>query len=183
MLDAPVSGGQKGAVEATLSIMVGGRAALLERCLPILKCMGATIVHIGEEVGAGQVAKACNQMVVGVTIGVVAEALVAGAKAGVDPEKIRSALLGGFAQSRVLDLHGRRMLDHAFEPGFRIQLHQKDLAIATSMARAYGSAVPLSALTLELMNALAAAGEGGSDHSALVEIYERLAETSLAVGA
>jgi 2-hydroxy-3-oxopropionate reductase len=176
MLDAPVSGGQKGAIEATLSIMVGGPSPVLERCIPLLQCMGTTIVHIGERVGAGQVAKACNQMVVGVTIGVVAEALTVGAKAGVDPAKIRSALLGGFAQSRVLDLHGQRMLDRAFEPGFRIHLHQKDMAIATSMARAYGAAVPLSALTLELMNALAASGQAGSDHSALVQVYERLAE-------
>jgi 2-hydroxy-3-oxopropionate reductase len=182
MLDAPVSGGQKGAIEATLSIMVGGPSATLERCRPLLECMGTTIVHIGEQVGAGQVAKACNQMVVGVTIAVVAEALVIGAKAGVDPAKIRSALLGGFAQSRVLDLHGQRMLDRTFEPGFRIRLHQKDLAIATSMARSYGAAVPLSALTLELMNGLAAAGNGESDHSALVQVYERLAETTVSNG-
>jgi 2-hydroxy-3-oxopropionate reductase len=180
MLDAPVSGGQKGAVEGTLSIMVGGPETVLDRCRPLLQCLGTTIVHIGDEVGAGQVAKACNQMVVGVTIGVVAEALVAAAKAGVDPERIREALLGGFAQSRILDLHGRRMLDRAFDPGFRIRLHQKDLAIGTSMARTYGTPAPLTALTLELMNAAAAAGAGESDHSALVLVYERLAEDSVA---
>jgi 2-hydroxy-3-oxopropionate reductase len=181
MLDAPVSGGQKGAIEAALSIMVGGPATVLERCQTVLACLGTTIVHVGEDPGSGQVAKACNQMVVGVTIGIVAEALVAGAKAGVDPSKIRSALLGGFAQSRVLEIHGQRMLDHAFEAGFRIRLHQKDLAIATSMARAYGAAVPLSALTLELMNGLAAGGEADSDHSALAEVYERLADTSISL--
>lgn len=179
MLDAPVSGGQKGAIEATLSIMVGGPSAVLERCLPLLECLGKTIVHIGDEPGSGQVAKACNQMVVGVTIGVVAEALVAGAKAGVDPAKIRSALLGGFAQSRILEIHGQRMLDHDFQPGFRVRLHVKDMAIATSMARAYGASVPLSALTLELMNALGASDEGDSDHSALLHVYERLAEVNV----
>jgi len=178
-LDAPVSGGQKGAIEGTLSIMVGGPSAVFERCLPLLGCMGKTIVHIGEEPGSGQVTKACNQMVVGITIGAVAEALVAGAKAGVDPAKIREALLGGFAQSRILEIHGQRMLDHEFDPGFRTRLHVKDLAIATSMARAYGASTPLSALTLELMNALSAADEGDSDHSALLRVYERLADVTI----
>lgn len=174
-LDAPVSGGEKGAVEGTLSIMVGGPLEVFERCLPLLECMGQSIVHIGGT-GTGQIAKLCNQMIVGTTIAAVGEALVVGAKAGADPAKIREALLGGFAQSRILDVHGQRMLEGALQPGFRIRLHQKDVGIALDAARSFSAAAPLTALVAQLMNSAIAAGEGDRDHSALIRVYESLAD-------
>lgn len=141
MLDAPVSGGQIGAQNATLSIMVGGKADTLERVRPILATLGTTIVHVGDH-GAGQVAKACNQMLVAQTIIAVAEALLFAQANGVDPEKVRSALLGGFAQSRVLDVHGQRMLNDDFKPGFKMRLHQKDLAIVAAELERLGIQLP-----------------------------------------
>lgn len=177
-LDAPVSGGERGAIDGTLSIMAGGPGATFERCLPILECLGGSIVRVGEA-GAGQVAKACNQMIVGINIAAVAEALVLGAKAGVDPARIREALLGGFAQSRVLEVHGERMLNHASAPGFRIRLHQKDLGIALDMASSFGASASLSANVLQLMNASVASGGAELDHSAVAQVYEALANHSL----
>jgi 2-hydroxy-3-oxopropionate reductase len=178
MLDAPVSGGQVGAINATLSIMVGGRQGVFDRCLPIFQAMGKNIVLIGDS-GAGQVAKACNQIVVGLTIEAVSEALVLAAKAGVDPAKVREALLGGFAQSRILDLHGGRMLRRDFVPGFRLGLHEKDLNIALSTARELGVALPATALVHEMMNAMKASGRGELDHSALVTFLEDLARVEV----
>ena len=140
MLDAPVSGGEAGAISATLSIMIGGKPLAVERAMPIFQALGKNIVHVGD-VGAGQVTKAANQMVVGTTIAIVSEALVLAAKAGVDPSKVRQALLGGFAQSKILEAHGQRMLDRNFKPGFRIRLHEKDMKIALSTGSEYG--VPL----------------------------------------
>jgi 2-hydroxy-3-oxopropionate reductase len=172
-LDAPVSGGQVGAQNATLSIMVGGSAAAFERAKPILEKMGKNIVHVGEA-GAGQVTKAANQVVVAVTIAAVSEALLLAAKAGVDPAKVREALLGGFAQSRILDLHGNRMLQRNFQPGFKVRLHRKDMSIILDTARELGLALPTSAAVAELMNALMANGGGELDHSALVTILEKM---------
>ena len=174
MLDAPVSGGDVGARQGTLSIMVGGKAEVLERVLPILNLMGKNIVHIGES-GAGQVAKACNQIVVALTIEAISEALVLAAKAGVDPAAVRKALLGGFAQSRILDLHGQRLLARNFSPGFRAALQHKDLKIALETGRAYGVPLPGTGLVHELYGALLAAGRGDLDHSALATMVENLA--------
>jgi len=172
-LDAPVSGGQVGARNATLSIMVGGTVSAFERAKPILEIMGKNIVHVGEA-GAGQVTKAANQIVVAVTIAAVSEALVLAAKAGVDPSRVREALLGGFAQSPILDLHGNRMLQRNFQPGFRTALHRKDMAIVLNTARELELALPVSATVAELMNALIASGGGELDHSALVTVLEKL---------
>ena len=131
MIDAPVSGGEAGAIGATLSIMMGGKVTAVERAMPIFQALGKNIVHVGDA-GAGQVTKAANQMVVGTTIAIVSEALVLAAKAGVDPAKVRQALLGGFAQSKILEAHGQKMLERNFKPGFRIRLHEKDMKIALS---------------------------------------------------
>jgi 2-hydroxy-3-oxopropionate reductase len=177
-LDAPVSGGEQGAREATLAIMVGGSQPAYDRALPLLRCLGTTVTYMGAA-GAGQVTKACNQMVVGITIAAVSEALALGAKAGIDPARIREVLLGGFASSRVLDAHGRRMLDGNFEPGGRLALHCKDLDIALDVARQIDAAAPLSSLVLQLMHAAAAAGDGDLDHAVLVRVYERLNRTQV----
>ncbi len=174
-LDAPVSGGQKGAVEATLSIMVGGPSAAFERVLPVFQVMGKNIVHIGEEPGSGQVAKACNQIIVGITIMAVAEALTLARKAGVDVAKVRQALLGGFAQSRILDLHGQRIIDRNFAPGFRIKLHQKDLGIAMASGRAYGVPLLATGLVNEVLGSLVAQGHQDLDHSGIARFVESLA--------
>jgi 2-hydroxy-3-oxopropionate reductase len=173
-LDAPVSGGEQGAIDGTLSIMVGGPAHVFEQCLPILEVLGGSVVRVGEH-GAGQVTKLCNQMVVGTTISIVAEALVLAAKSGVDPAAVRQVLLGGFAQSRILDVHGQRMLDGDFRPGFRSVLHQKDLANALDAARGTASPSPLTAEVMQLLTALQAAEGGDLDHSALFTVYEGLA--------
>lgn len=172
-LDAPVSGGQVGAQNATLSIMVGGSTMAFERARPIFEKMGKNVVLVGEA-GAGQVTKAANQIIVAVTIAAVSEALLLAAKAGVDPAKVREALLGGFAQSRILDLHGNRMLHRNFAPGFKIKLHRKDMNIILNTARELGLALPASASVAELMNALIAHGGGELDHSALVTVLEKL---------
>ncbi|MGQ9491016.1 MAG: 2-hydroxy-3-oxopropionate reductase [Anaerolineae bacterium] len=173
-LDAPVSGGQVGAQNATLSIMVGGSVEAFERGRPIFEKLGKNIVHVGEA-GAGQVTKAANQIVVAVTLAAVSEALVLAAKAGVDPARVREALLGGFAQSRILDLHGNRILQRNFQPGFKARLHRKDLSIILDTARELGVALPATGVVTELMNALIARGGGELDHSALVTVLEELA--------
>lgn len=175
MLDAPVSGGETGAVAGTVAIMVGGDEAAFERCLPLLRSMGGSVVRVGGP-GAGQLTKACNQIVVGCTLAGVAEALVLAAKAGVDAAKVREVLLGGFAQSRILDVHGERMLDGNFTPGFRASLHRKDLVNALDAGRTYGSSLVLSSLVAELLGAQVAAGDGDLDHSAVVKVYEAMAD-------
>ena len=152
MLDAPVSGGQVGAQNATLSIMVGGPVEIFEKIKPFLEIMGKNIVHIGGN-GDGQTCKVANQIVVALTIEAVAEALLFASKAGADPVKVRSALLGGFAQSRILELHGERMIKRTFQPGFRVRLHQKDLNLALESARKMGLSLPNTAMAQELFNA------------------------------
>jgi len=179
LLDAPVSGGQVGAAQATLSIMVGGDPAALEQVRPVLAAMGKTILHIGAS-GAGQVAKACNQVVIAVTIEAVAEALVLAAKAGVDPAKVRAALLGGYAYSRVLEGHGERFLARDFTPGFRTRLQYKDLNVALETGRVYGAPLPATALVQQLYGALMARGQADIDHSALVTVLEELAGATVA---
>ena len=165
-LDAPVSGGEKGAIDAALSIMVGGPQATFDAMLPVLQAMGKNIVRVGES-GAGQIAKAANQVVVGVTLEAVAEALALAEAAGVDPAKVRDVLLGGFAQSRILDVHGKRMLEGNFVPGFKSRLHQKDMRIATQTAAELGLDAPAAALALERFTELVDQGGGEKDHSAL----------------
>lgn len=177
-LDAPVSGGDKGAIAGTLSIMVGGESEDFARAMPLFEAMGKTIVHVGGP-GAGQTVKACNQVVVAINYAAVSEALVLGAKAGVDPRKIVQVLSGGLAASRVLELKGASMVDHQFAPGFRVDLHRKDLGIALATAREDGVPVPVTALVGQLFEALAAAGRGDLDHSALVTIYEDLAHFTI----
>lgn len=177
-LDAPVSGGDKGAIAGTLSIMVGGDAEDFQRAMPLFEAMGKTIVHVGAA-GAGQTVKACNQIVVAMNYAAVSEALVLGAKSGVDPNKIVQVLSGGLAASRVLELKGASMVAHNFEPGFRTDLHRKDLAIAMAAARASGVPTPVSAVVAQLFEALAAEGRGDLDHSALITIYEELARFNI----
>jgi 2-hydroxy-3-oxopropionate reductase len=157
MLDAPVSGGQVGAENATLSIMVGGPVDVFNQIKPYFERMGKNIVHIGDH-GDGQTCKVANQIVVALTIEAVGEALLFASKAGADPAKVRAALLGGFAQSRILELHGERMIKHNFNPGFRIRLHQKDLNLALESARSIGLSLPNTSLAQELFNAVAAQG-------------------------
>jgi 2-hydroxy-3-oxopropionate reductase len=165
-LDAPVSGGEIGAREGTLSIMVGGPEAAFQRALPLLQVMGKNITHVGD-VGSGQVCKVANQIIVGLTIEAVAEAFVLARQAGVDLEKVRSALLGGFAQSRILEVHGQRMIEGVFKPGFTLKLHRKDLNLAIDAARSLQIALPNTSATAQLMNAALAQGLGDKDHSAL----------------
>jgi len=174
MLDAPVSGGQVGAENAALSIMVGGEPGVFEKIKPYFELMGKNIVRIGGN-GDGQTCKVANQIVVALTIEAVAEALLFASKAGADPVKVRAALLGGFAQSRILDLHGERMIKRTFNPGFRIRLHQKDLNLALQAARSMGLSLPNTATAQELFNAVAAQGGIDLDHSALVFALEKLA--------
>jgi len=174
MLDAPVSGGQVGAEKATLSIMVGGQPEVFEQIKPYFEIMGKNIVHIGDN-GAGQTCKVANQIVVALTIEAIGEALLFASKAGADPAKVRAALLGGFAQSRILELHGERMIGRSFTPGFRIRLHQKDLNLALQTARNLGLSLPNTATAQELFNAVAAHGGSELDHSAMVLALETLA--------
>jgi 2-hydroxy-3-oxopropionate reductase len=181
MLDAPVSGGERGAIQGTLSIMVGGSAAALDRGRPFLEVMGSNVVHVGPA-GAGQVAKACNQLVVAATIQAVAEALLLAKKAGVDPAKVREALLGGFAGSKILEVHGQRMLADDFTPGFRSVLHRKDARIVRQTAEEVGSPVPLFEIAAQGLERLVEVGRGELDHAALVTLLEdtagvRVAET------
>ena len=171
MLDAPVSGGERGAIDGTLSIMVGGEADAFGRALPIFEVLGANIVHVGGS-GAGQVAKACNQLVVGATIEAVAEALALAERSGVDPAKVREALLGGFAGSKILEVHGQRMLDRAFTPGFRVRLHRKDARIVTEAAREAGASTPAFAVVEEQFQRLVDEGGGDLDHAALITLLD-----------
>jgi 2-hydroxy-3-oxopropionate reductase len=173
-LDAPVSGGDRGAIAGTLSIMVGGSAADFARALPLFEAMGKTIVHVGGP-GAGQVVKACNQIVVALNIAAVSEALVLGAKAGVEPEKVVEVLSGGFATSRVLEVRGPTMIQHQFAPGFRVNLHRKDLGIVLATAREQNVPLPLTAVVAQLFERLVAAGRGDLDHSSLLTAVEELA--------
>jgi 2-hydroxy-3-oxopropionate reductase len=174
LLDAPVSGGDKGAIAGTLSIMVGGDEETFSRCLPIFEALGKTIVHVGAN-GAGQVAKACNQIVVALTIEAVSEALVLGSQAGVKPEKILRVLGGGLAANRVMEMRGEGMLTHTFTPGFRIRLHHKDLGIALETGRAYGTPLPVTAIVDQMFASLETRGRGELDHSALLMHLEELA--------
>ncbi len=173
-VDAPVSGGDVGAQNATLTIMVGASIAVFERIKPIFELMGKTITYVGEN-GAGQICKVANQIIVSSTIEAVAEALLFASKAGADPEKVRQALLGGFAASRVLEVHGERMIQRRFEPGFRIELHQKDLNIALASAAALGVSLPNTATVRELFSACLAHGGAKWDNSAIVKMLEKLA--------
>ncbi len=181
MLDAPVSGGDVGAINATLSIMVGGKPEVFERIKPIFEVLGKNINLVGDS-GAGQVCKACNQIVVALTIDAVAEALTLAQKAGVDPARVRQALMGGFAQSRILEVHGQRMLDRNFRPGFRVRFHIKDLNIALSSGREYGASLPGTALTMEILKALNATGHGDDDHSAIARYIEGNSGTEIKAG-
>jgi 2-hydroxy-3-oxopropionate reductase len=170
-LDAPVSGGESSAKEGTLSIMVGGSDAAFERGLEVLRVLGSTVTHVGD-VGAGQVAKACNQLVVGATIEAVAEALTLASAAGVDPRRVRDALLGGFASSRVLTEHGKRMLDRQFTPGGRAALHAKDARIILATAARLGVPTPGFTPVATQFDALVERGGGALDHSALITLLE-----------
>lgn len=173
MLDAPVSGGQIGAVNGTLSIMVGGKEEVFRAVKPLLECMGKNIVYIGKN-GAGQVAKACNQLLIALTSEAVAEALILARQSGVDFTRVREALLGGAAQSKVLELHGKRMLESDFQPGFKARLFRKDLRIIMEMAAELDLALPGASLVTQHVNALVGAGDGDLDSSALVRVVERL---------
>jgi len=178
MLDAPVSGGQEGAREGSLTIMVGGKPEIFERMQPVLQKLGKNVTHIGSH-GAGQVAKAANQIIVGLTIEAVAEGLVFAAKSGVDPEKVRKALLGGYAQSRVLELHGQRMTDRNFVPGGKVRSHKKDIEIVMAVAREIGVYLPGTALLSHLWNALASQGGLDWDHSSVIKVLEMMSQTEV----
>lgn len=172
-LDAPVSGGEVGARGAALTIMVGGDEAVFERVKPLFELMGKNITLVGGN-GAGQTCKVANQIIVALTIEAVGEALLFASKAGVDPARVRDALMGGFAGSRILEVHGERMIKRTFDPGFRIELHQKDLNLALEGARALGLSLPNTATAQELFNACKAQGGAGWDHSAMVRALEAL---------
>ncbi len=178
-LDAPVSGGEVGAKAASLTIMVGGEEKAFERARPIFETMGKNITLVGPN-GAGQTTKVANQIVVALTIEAVAEALVFASKAGADPAKVRQALMGGLASSRILEVHGERMIKRTFDPGFRIELHQKDLNLALEGARSLGVALPNTASTQQLMSSCVANGGATEDHSALVKALERMAGHTVA---
>ncbi len=173
MLDAPVSGGEKGAREASLSIMVGGKADVFERVRPLFEAMGRNIVRIGDH-GAGQVAKACNQIVAAVTLEAVAEGMTLARKNGVDPARVREALLAGYAWSRVLEMHGARMVSRDFAPGFKARLHRKDLRIVTDTAAQLDIALPQAALIGQHLNALVGMGCAEEDSAAVVKVLERM---------
>ncbi len=176
-LDAPVSGGETGAMNAALTIMVGGTDKAFARGKPLFEIMGKTITHVGP-VGDGQTAKVANQIIVGLTIEAVAEGLLFAQKAGADPAKVREALMGGFAGSAIMKLHGQRMIDRTFDPGFRIRLHRKDIGLATEAAKSLGVKLPNTAALQDLMNTAIEKGDGDKDHSALVLTLEEMAEKS-----
>ncbi|WP_437161664.1 2-hydroxy-3-oxopropionate reductase [Falsiroseomonas sp. E2-1-a20] len=178
-LDAPVSGGEVGAKQATLTIMVGGTEAAFERAKPLFEAMGKNITLVGDT-GAGQTCKVANQIIVALTIEAVGEALVFASKAGADPAKVRQALMGGLATSRILELHGERMIKRTFNPGFRIELHQKDLNLALQAGKELGVALPNTASTAQLMAACAALGGAAWDHSGLVKALETMAAHKVA---
>lgn len=172
-VDAPVSGGEVGAIAGTLSIMAGGSEAAFARAKPAFECMGKNIVHVGGS-GAGQVAKACNQIMTGMGVMAVAEALCFAAKAGADPAKVREALLGGFAYSKILENHGQRMIDRNFKPGFKSWMHQKDLNIVMQSAHELGLMLPGSAMTAQMFNAMVGSGLGEEDSIAVLKLLESL---------
>ena len=178
-LDAPVSGGEVGAKAASLTVMVGGRDEVFARVQPLLALMGRAITHVGPA-GAGQTTKVANQIIVALNIAAVSEALVFAAKAGADPARVRQALMGGFASSRILEVHGERMIKRTFNPGFRIRLHQKDLNLALQGARALGVALPQTAGVAQLMQVCAAQGLADLDHSALIQALELMADHPVA---
>ena len=180
-LDAPVSGGEVGAKNATLSIMVGGPQAVFDKVKPLFELMGKNITLVGGN-GDGQTAKVANQIIVALTIEAVGEALLFASKAGADPNKVRQALMGGFASSKILEVHGERMVKRTFDPGFRIELHQKDLNLALSSARALGVSLPNTATAQQLFNACVAHGGAKWDHSAMVRALEKLANHEVAPG-
>jgi len=180
-LDAPVSGGEVGAKNAALTIMVGGGQATFDKVKPVFELMGKNITLVGAN-GDGQTCKVCNQIIVALNIEAVGEALVFAAKAGADPAKVRQALMGGFAASRILEVHGERMIKRTFDPGFRIELHQKDLSLALSGARAMGMSLPNTATAQELFNSCVANGGAKWDHSALVRALEKMANHEVAKG-
>ena len=180
-LDAPVSGGEVGAKAGTLTIMVGGPEAAFERVKPLFEAMGKNITLVGGN-GDGQTTKVANQIIVALNIAAVSEALVFASKAGADPAKVRQALMGGFAASRILEVHGERMIKRSFNPGFRIGLHQKDLSLALAGARALGVALPQTAGAAQLMQVCAANGMAELDHSALVRALELMANHEVAGG-
>jgi 2-hydroxy-3-oxopropionate reductase len=180
-LDAPVSGGEVGAKNAALTIMVGGPQAAFDRAQPIFELMGKNITLVGGN-GDGQTCKVANQIIVALNIEAAAEALLFAAKAGADPAKVRQALMGGFAASRVLEVHGERMIKRTFDPGFRIELHQKDLSLALNGARSLGISLPNTATAQELFNACVANGGAKWDHSAMVRALERLANHEVGSG-
>jgi 2-hydroxy-3-oxopropionate reductase len=179
-LDAPVSGGEVGAKNAALTIMVGGPQAAFDRALPVFEKMGKNITLVGTENGAGQTCKVANQIIVALTIEAVAEALVFASKAGADPAKVRQALMGGLATSRILELHGERMIKRTFNPGFRIELHQKDLNLALQSGKELGVALPNTASTQQIFSACAALGGKGSDHSGMVKALEAMSAHKVA---
>ncbi len=178
-LDAPVSGGEVGAKNAALTIMVGGSEATFNKVKPVFDLLGKNITLVGGN-GDGQTCKVCNQIIVALNIEAVGEALLFASKAGADPAKVRQALMGGFAASRILEVHGERMIKRTFDPGFRIELHQKDLSLALSGARAMGMSLPNTATAQELFNACAAHGGAKWDHSALVRALEKMANHEVA---
>jgi 2-hydroxy-3-oxopropionate reductase len=178
-LDAPVSGGDVGARNGTLTIMAGGKEKTFATVKPLFELMGQKITHVGS-VGDGQTCKVANQIIVALTLEAVAEGLVFASKAGADPAKVREALMGGFAGSRILEVHGERMIKRTFQPGFRVELHQKDLNLALSGARALGVTLPGTATVQELFNACTARGGAKWDHSALVKVLETLARHEVA---
>jgi 2-hydroxy-3-oxopropionate reductase len=178
-LDAPVSGGEVGAKAASLTIMVGGPQQAFDRVKPLFELMGKNITLVGDN-GDGQTTKVANQIIVALNIAAVGEALVFASKAGADPARVRQALMGGFASSRILEVHGERMIKRTFEPGFRIGLHQKDLNLALQGARTLGVSLPQTANAAQLMQACAANGMGNLDHSALVRALELMANHEVA---
>lgn len=174
-LDAPVSGGDIGAREGTLSIMVGGAEAAFRRAMPLFQVLGKTVLLIGDS-GAGQITKAANQILTGITTEAVAEALVFAAKAGVDPAKVRQVLMGGLAYSRILEVHGQKMLDRDFKPRFRMRLHRKDLDITLSAGETYGAALPVTTRVRDLMNETIRDGQGDMDNSSFLLLLEKLSK-------
>ncbi len=174
-LDAPVSGGEVGARNAALTIMVGGEQATFERLLPVFECMGKNITLVGGN-GDGQTCKVANQIIVALNIQAVAEALTFASRAGADPGRVREALMGGFASSKILEVHGERMIKRTFDPGFRVRLHQKDLNLALAGARELGVALPNTAIAQQMFNVCQASGGGEWDHSALIRAIERMSD-------
>lgn len=178
-IDAPVSGGEVGAKNASLTIMCGGKEEVFNKVKPLFELMGKNITLVGE-VGAGQITKVANQIIVALNIQAVSEALLFASKAGADPAKVRQALMGGFASSRILEVHGERMIKRSFDPGFRIELHSKDLNLALSNARKMGLSLPNTAIAQEIFNSCIAHGDSKKDHSALVTALERMANHKVA---